>query len=467
MTFHIIDLIVLFMLLYNSCYCEGFSTAAKTSNDYNAPRKHRSDRSISQESYREYCDNCNRPLPQCLCRHLPAEKIELETKVLVLQHPVEFRRKTISTVPVMKLVLKQCQVLVGRSFDVELDAIINAACNEGRIPLLLFPGPNATVLDDAGAMKQLQTANTDSSDADSLTENGLLSVNGHAKYLLVIVDGTWTQAKRMVRNSPILMKQCKPVQFTGSDELSIYDAIRKQPDSHCLSTLESCVRTLKLLEPNNSKIEEASTHLLDSLRSMILTQLQYEEIHLGKNPDLVRNSLKLNAKKERQKHFLSTTNRLSGDKILPDGYALRPLVESDSEYVDGIWQYSSKKSLVMIRKQIAADILNCTATVDKSNTCLGIEYEDKLVACLMRHTNGSIGILHVDEEHRRKGLAEALVSAATKALQKKNDPIRCFIVEGNEPSEFLFTKLGWEKMYSGKKGTGKRRAKRLWEFKGN
>mmetsp|Transcript_18209 Transcript_18209/g.29857 ORF Transcript_18209/g.29857 Transcript_18209/m.29857 type:complete len:456 (+) Transcript_18209:68-1435(+) len=446
-------LLVLCVVFCNSSY--GFSTT-------NNIIIRRPDRSIIQEdSYRDYCNGCNRPLPQCLCEHLPEEKIGLDTKVLVLQHPVEFRRKTISTVPLLTLVLDECRVLVGRSFDVELETIIHGACNEGRMPLLLFPGPNATVLEDSNAMEQLKSAHYNSSDT--------IAEFGPAKYLLIIVDGTWTQAKRMVRNSPVLLQKCNPIQFTGTKDVSIYDAIRKQPEIHCLSTLESCVRTLKLLEPTNVKTDEASKHLLDSLRSMIFTQLKYEETHLQKNPDLVRNSSKLKAKKERQKNILSTSfsrteDNTGDDAILPDGYKLRPLLESDAEFVDSRWPYRSKKSLVMIRKQIVADNRNSTRT-GFGSTCLGIEHRGRLVACIMRHTNGSIGILHVDEDHRRQRLGEMLLSSATKALQQNDVAAFAFILEGNTASESLFTKMGWEKMYSGKKGTGKRRAKRLWEFK--
>jgi len=392
---------------------------------------------------------------------LPAEKIGLETKVLVLQHPVEFRRKTISTVPLLKLVLEECHVLVGRSFDVKLETIITGACNEGRIPLLLFPGPNATVLEDCDAMERLKSAHCS---YDTQAEHTT------TKYLLIIVDGTWTQAKRMVRNTPVLMQKCNPIQFTGTKQVSIYDSIRKQPESHCLSTLESCVRTLQLIEPGNVKTEVASKHLLDSLRSMIFTQLKYEEMNLEKNPDSVRNASKLKAKKERQHLIFSSTNILrthttGNDEILPDGYKLRPLLESDAEFVDSRWPYSSKKSLIMIRKQIIADNVNATRT--GCSTCLGIEHRGKLIACIMRHTNGSIGILHVDEEHRRQSLGKVLLASATKALQQKNDPAFAFILDGNTASEALFTKLGWERIYSGKKGTGKRRAKRMWEYKGS
>lgn len=106
-----------------------------------------------------------------------------------MQHPVEFRRKTISTLSLLKLVLEQCRVLVARSFDSNLDSIIDDACAEGRIPLLLFPGPNATVLEDCDAMDRLQ-----SNAVTFLSSDNTGVEHRAAKYLLIMVDGTWTQA---------------------------------------------------------------------------------------------------------------------------------------------------------------------------------------------------------------------------------------------------------------------------------
>ena len=48
-----------------------------------------------------------------------------------------------------KSILYHCQVLVGRSFhnSEEVEQIIHEACKCGRIPLVLFPGPEAIILD--------------------------------------------------------------------------------------------------------------------------------------------------------------------------------------------------------------------------------------------------------------------------------------------------------------------------------
>ncbi len=108
----------------------------------------------------------------------------------------------------------------------------------------------------------------------------------------------------------------------------------------------------------------------------------------------------------------------------------------------------------MIEKQILGD--NVNATKYGCSTCLGIEFDSRLVGCIMRYRNGSLGILHVDEEHRRFGLGQALLKEATEALASRNEDLFAFMLDGNNASEALFTKLGREKDIdaSSAKGTG-------------
>ena len=462
--------------------CLAFFTSSvevrSASSEHHCDHRHRftnnKNDDIVGRQRRDYCSKCQRPIPQCLCNILPREKIILETQLLILQHPAEFRRATISTVPLLKSVLENCQVLVGRSFHTEeVERIIDdAACKHGKIPLLLFPGPNAITLDDEAKINSINplqpsasaSATTSSSAVDKEGTTSCppeSSSSSSRKYLLIAVDGTWTQAKRMLRNSPVLLERCQPVQFIGTNVTSIYDNIRKQPDSYCLSTLESCERAMKLLEPNNPNMIRASYYLLEALRSMILTQMKYERMHLEQYPDSIRNMEKLMAKKQRQVQLVvqERTSRTSRHTMnattLPNGYTIRPLVESDGTYVDSRWPFRSSKSLVMIEKQILGDNMN--ATIYGCSTCLGIEFDNsRLVGCIMRHRNGSIGILHVDEEHRRFGLGQALLKEATEALARRNEDVFAFILDGNNASEALFTKLGWEKDIdaSSAKGTG-------------
>jgi DTW domain-containing protein YfiP len=65
-------------------------------------------------SRRELCGHCRRPPVQCVCSSLPTQELsQLQTEVLILQHPAEFRRKTFSTVPLIRLVLERVQICVG------------------------------------------------------------------------------------------------------------------------------------------------------------------------------------------------------------------------------------------------------------------------------------------------------------------------------------------------------------------
>ena len=68
------------------------------------------------------------------------------TTVLILQHPRERRRRSLSTVPLMPLVLKKCEVKSGYRFTpLQLD-LVTEWLDKGQKPLLLFPGPPDSTL---------------------------------------------------------------------------------------------------------------------------------------------------------------------------------------------------------------------------------------------------------------------------------------------------------------------------------
>jgi ribosomal protein S18 acetylase RimI-like enzyme len=178
-------------------------------------------------------------------------------------------------------------------------------------------------------------------------------------------------------------------------------------------------------------------------------------------------------------------------KKIGNDFHLRELVSSDAEFVNSNWPYSNQKTIHKIRKLIQSDTIKCCLGIEKiiTNNKEKEEYNDQeheygddhdndndnhqniqtetqkqeLVACILRYHNGALGMLHVDEQYRRCGLGKILVQEASKALVEHELPCFTFIVDNNIASENLFTKLGWVKDNpNGKKGTGKRRAKRKW-----
>ncbi len=76
--------------------------------------------------------------------------------------------------------------------------------------------------------------------------------------------------------SPTLIDICQQVQFSAENE-SIYDAVRKEPEKHCVSTLEACALSLMLLEPNAECAKEAKEYLEGSMRYMVETKRRVSE----------------------------------------------------------------------------------------------------------------------------------------------------------------------------------------------
>ncbi|KAJ1476950.1 DTW domain-containing protein [Baffinella frigidus] len=209
---------------------------------------------------RAVCMRCNRPEPVCVCSALPAQKIFLNTKIMVLQHPCELRKQIIGTVPLLALCLINFELLIARatasgppsSTPSEGDPA-EAADREGgeratpnngafdrlqRNPsleealadpgtLLLYPGPGA---EDIETMPPME-------DGKPRT--------------LIVVDGTWRQAGRVMRETRVLQQAIsagtvRRVQFAHAGS-SGYE-FRKEPHDFCLSTLESVAYTLRFLE---------------------------------------------------------------------------------------------------------------------------------------------------------------------------------------------------------------------------
>lgn len=102
-------------------------------------------------------------------------------------------------------------------------------------------------------------------------------------YNLVLLDGTWPQAKSMYKSSPILqkMKQVKLlVQRTSSY------VIRTQPMQGCLSTLETAAEALSILERN----ETFWTELVRPLQTLCDHQIDHGALEHQSKEYLIKNN---------------------------------------------------------------------------------------------------------------------------------------------------------------------------------
>lgn len=161
---------------------------------------------------RAQCPRCLRPQTHCLCDLIP--QLDSRTRVLLLQHPSEVNH-ALNTARLAALGLTNAELRVGEVFE-DLHTLLNPPGYQAR---LLFPGEGAQPL-QAGA---------------AATE----------KLLLVVPDGTWRKARKLLHLNPLLAQLPRVTLPEGA--VSRY-RLRKAPGPGALSTVEAIVQALDILE---------------------------------------------------------------------------------------------------------------------------------------------------------------------------------------------------------------------------
>ncbi|KAJ0393607.1 hypothetical protein ATCC90586_009685 [Pythium insidiosum] len=222
---------------------------------------------------RALCQRCGRPPVVCYCAALPEQPLNLRrTRVAVLQHTREQRqRQSISSVPVLANAFDSslCVLPVdvdGRREDDSSSTLATARtlhdqllqqlpASAARSILVLFPTADALPLTPP-------THHADERDEEPTT-------------LLVAIDGTWTEAKKIVHHLEALWTSLQ-VRFvtlaTAPPSGSIYGELRKEPMEGCVSTLEAVAEALAVLEPRDALDRDVRTTLRHAFQAMVGAQ---------------------------------------------------------------------------------------------------------------------------------------------------------------------------------------------------
>ena len=190
--------------------------------------------SLVAETPRAMCVRCRRPASVCYCRALP--RIDTATRVVILQHPRE-RDMPIGTARMASLCLPQAELHIGVRWV--SDALARSLADPARPAILLYPGPGA---------------------------RDILREPPHGPVTLVVVDGTWSQARTVVRDNPVL--QALPRYAFTAPEPSHY-RIRREPRAEYVSTIEALMHVLGVLEGDPARFRS----LLDPLYARVDAQL--------------------------------------------------------------------------------------------------------------------------------------------------------------------------------------------------
>ena len=165
---------------------------------------------------RPQCPRCLRPTTHCLCALIPS--LDSRTRVLLLQHPSEVNH-ALNTARLAALGLVNAQLVVGEIFE-DLQTLLNPPGYQAR---LLFPAEDAQPLQ-----------------AYSPSDEPLL---------LVVPDGTWRKARKLLHLNPLLAALPRVALAEGA--ASRY-RLRKAPGPGALSTVEAIVQALQVLEAPTS-----------------------------------------------------------------------------------------------------------------------------------------------------------------------------------------------------------------------
>ena len=173
-----------------------------------------------------------KPQTHCVCSFV--QPLAHHCAVTVLQHPRE-RRHPIGTARLLRLGLKNSQLHVCHALAAPA-ALAEQLAQPGTA--LLFPHPRAQAL----AAKRTQVQH------------------------LVLLDGTWSQARSLYRHNAWLHALLH-VEI-ASDGIDRY-RIRREPKPTYTSTIEAVVRALQAVEDNPQPFE----HLLVAFERMIAAQM--------------------------------------------------------------------------------------------------------------------------------------------------------------------------------------------------
>lgn len=188
--------------------------------------------------------------------------MDIRTRVVVLQHPQE-RDRNLGTVPLLQAMLPKVEVVVGLSWP-SLARLLDDADADALQWAVLYPG---------SLPRELQR-NELTAPVLRFDRNG--NALGPTPYLkgLLVLDGSWSQAKTLWWRNPWLLKVQRIV--LHPKEPSIYGKLRKEPRREAVSTLESVADALVFNgEPKAVR---------DTLRKVFRTMVQRARDEMKKSP---------------------------------------------------------------------------------------------------------------------------------------------------------------------------------------
>ena len=193
------------------------------------------------------------------------EPIDNRLFVLILQHPQE-KKEVLATAASARALLNRADLVVGLSWP-NLSRVVGRSADPKRWAVLYLGSARPAVL---GLDREVIVLNRRGEPAAD--QEGML----HGLDGVVVLDGTWKEAKTLWWRNPWLLKLRRLV--LNPQRKSRYGRIRREPRREALSTLEAVALLLKYLDGG----PEVEAWLLGALDRLIA------EVRPSREPEVER-----------------------------------------------------------------------------------------------------------------------------------------------------------------------------------
>lgn len=197
------------------------------------------------------CALCGKPPGVCICDRV--EPVATKLKVVILQHPQE-DDAILGTAKLIDLTLPNAEIRVGLSW----------ASIEHALGVKTVERERWAVLATTKLPKPIPEAERNSPVLVMDRKGRLRDLKRHGLKGIIVLDGTWSQAKTLWWRNAWLLKL--PLIVLKPKEPSLYGRLRKSPRKEWVSTLEAVADVLPALgEPAAVRV---------NLRRLLRTLLQ-------------------------------------------------------------------------------------------------------------------------------------------------------------------------------------------------
>jgi DTW domain-containing protein YfiP len=180
------------------------------------------------------CPHCGKPLPLCICDSVT--RIESRISLLILQHPQE-QDRSLGTARLTALHFANAVLKIGLSWPSLSKALGRPVADPSRWAVLYLGSAKAGDLDTESEIVAINRKG----EMEDHQRAILKAIEG-----IVLLDGTWSQAKALWWRNPWMLK-CQRV-ILGPKRPSAYGQLRREPRRDGLSTIEAAAMLLAALE---------------------------------------------------------------------------------------------------------------------------------------------------------------------------------------------------------------------------